>query len=91
MESGIVEKEHDLGKRAEALYQQKLRAHVETEENIGKIIVMEVDSGDYEIDDLGIESSRRLQARHPGTVLYALRIGYRTVVSFAGGLERTAP
>jgi hypothetical protein len=77
-----------LGDRARELY-ERLRAKVETPENIGKLIVMEVESGDYEIDEQGIDASRHLQARHPGATLYALRIGYRTVESFAGVLERT--
>lgn len=82
----------ELGRRAEELYETKLRPQVETEENIGKIIVMDADSGDYEIgDETGIDASRRLQARHPGATLYALRIGYNTVASFGGVLERTAP
>lgn len=80
----------ELGRRAEELYKTKLRPQVETEENIGKMIVIDVESGDYEIgDETGIEASRRLQARHPGTTLYGLRIGYKTAVSFGGGLERT--
>ena len=78
----------DFGKQAKELY-SRLRAKVETPENIGKFIVFEVESGDYEIDDQGIESSRRLQIRHPGKALYSLRIGYKTAVSFSGGLERT--
>ncbi len=70
-----------------------LRAQVETPEQIGKLIVMDLISGDYEIDassdDLGLEASRRLQNRHPGVALHALRIGYRTAASFCGSLERT--
>jgi hypothetical protein len=77
----------ELGDKAYALY-ERLRPEIETPDNIGKFIVMEVESGDYEIDEQGIESSHRLQARHPGAVLYALRIGYKTAASFCGGLER---
>lgn len=79
-----------FGDRARKLY-ERLRPMIETPENIGKLIVMEVESGDYEIDAQGIESSNRLQARHPDRPLYALRIGYRTVESFGGILERTTP
>jgi hypothetical protein len=81
----------NVGKQARELYEQKLRPLVETPENIGKIIVIDVDSGDYEIDDEGIETSHRLQARHPGSILHAIRIGYKTVASFSGALERTDP
>ena len=82
--------ETELGRRARLLYEQ-LRPTVETPDSVGKLIVLEVESGDYEIDASGIEGSRRLQARHPGAPLYALRIGYRSVESFAGIRERAAP
>ena len=79
----------NLERRARALY-ETLRAQVEKPENIGKLIVLDPESGDYEIDDRGIESAHRLQARHPGADLFALRIGYKNVESFAGVLERTS-
>lgn len=77
-----------LGQQAQDLY-ERLRPQVETPENIGKLIVMDVESGDYEIDDQGIASSRQLQLRHPDATLYALRIGYRAVEALGGILERT--
>lgn len=77
-----------LGRRAQELY-ERLRPGIETPENIGKLIVMEVESGDYEIDDMGVETSRRLQNRHPDATLYALRIGYKAVEALGGILERT--
>lgn len=77
-----------LNKRARQLYEQ-LRPQIETPTNIGKLIVMDVDSSDYEIDDMGIETSRHLQARHPNATLYALRIGYNAVEAIGGILERT--
>lgn len=80
--------ESTLGQRARALY-ERLRPQIEVAQNLGKLIVMDVDSGDFELDEGGIESSRRLQARHPGATLYALRVGCETVESFGGMLERT--
>lgn len=77
-----------LARRAEEIYERDLRQHVETPENIGRMLILDVESGDYEIDDEGTESSRRLQARHPGKTLFGIRIGYKTAISFAGGLER---
>ncbi len=49
----------NLGRRARELY-ERLRLVVETPENIGKFIVLDVESGDYEADEQGIKSSRRL-------------------------------
>ncbi|HET6384926.1 MAG TPA: hypothetical protein VFJ58_16145 [Armatimonadota bacterium] len=80
----------DLGDRARQLY-ARIRDQIEISENLGKMIVMDVDSGDFEIDAKGIESSRHLLSRHPGARLYALRIGYKSAVSFAGALERSDP
>ena len=77
-----------LGQKAQQLY-ARLRPQIETPENIGKLIVMEVESGDYEIDEKGIETSRRLQNRHPEATLYALRIGYKAVETLGGIRERS--
>jgi hypothetical protein len=84
MTSGIS----TLGQRAHKLY-ERVRAAVETPENIGKRIVMDVESGQFEIDELGIEATRRLQSRLPDSQFYALRIGYRAVETLGGIRERT--
>ena len=78
-----------LGRREQELY-ARLRPVVETPENIGKLIVMDVESGDYVIDAKGIETSRRLQSRHPDSTLYALHVGDKAAVVLGGILERTA-
>jgi hypothetical protein len=80
MDSSMPTPASSLSERAHSLY-EKLRSQVEIPENIGKLIVLEVESEDYEIDEKGIETSRRLQVRHPNSKLFALRIGYKTVDS----------
>ncbi|HZO91733.1 MAG TPA: hypothetical protein VFB38_25660 [Chthonomonadaceae bacterium] len=44
----------EISKRGHRLYEQELRQKVQTEENIGKIIVFDVETGRYEIDADGI-------------------------------------
>jgi hypothetical protein len=80
----------EVSKRAWEIY-YKLRAQIETDENIGKMMVIDVDSGDYEIDDLVGRAAERLQARHPESRRFGIRIGYKTAASFSGGLERLDP
>lgn len=80
-----------LADRATEYYERELRAKVETPENIGKLLVLDVESGDYEIDEMGIETSKRLQVKHPGAMLFAIKIGYKTAVSFCGSCERSDP
>ncbi len=79
----------EIWRRAEERYAQ-LRDQLEADErNIGKIIVIDVESGDYEVDDYGISASDRLQERHPNGDRYGIRIGYDAVYSFAGPLPRS--
>lgn len=83
--------ENPINERAQAWYENN-RRHLETPENIGKLVVLDVASGDYEIDDEKSSGpTRRLQARHPSARLFALRIGYKTAASFCGALEQLEP
>ena len=68
----------------------RVRPQVETPENIGKLILFDLISGDYEIaeDDLGFEATGRLRERHPDADILAQRIGYEATCSFDGGSER---
>lgn len=78
-----------IGERANALYESKLRFEIETEENIGKVAIMDVDSGDYEIGDKdGITAAKLLHERRPNGALFGIRVGCVTADSFAGGLDR---
>ena len=61
--------------KGESLY-RKLRPEIEAGNN-GRFLVMDVDSGDYEIDDEDLQASMRLLARRPKASLYGVRIGHR--------------
>jgi hypothetical protein len=80
----------EIARRGEELYEQHLRAQVETEENIGKIISIDIETGDYEIADDALITGRRLQAKHPDAAIYGKRIGYNAVFAIGGTLVRTA-
>lgn len=77
-----------IGDQGEALYASQIRDSVETDANIGKMIIIDVDTGDYEIDPTGIEAAHHLHAKRPNARLYGIRIGYLTAESFGGALER---
>jgi hypothetical protein len=79
----------EIGRRGQELYERQLREQVETDENLGKQIVIDIETGEYEIDDNGLAASRRLLARHPGAALYGARIGYNAVYTLGGALTRT--
>jgi hypothetical protein len=81
----------EIHRRGEALYHQRLRRLVETPENVGKEIVIDVETGDYAIDESGLAASHHLLARHPGAALYGLRIGYNAVYALGGEVRRIDP
>ncbi len=79
----------DAWRRGNEIYETVLRARVETPENIGKQIVIDADSSDYEIGDNGLAISDAVLARHPDARLIGLRIGYNAVYAIGGVLTRT--
>ena len=79
----------EVGRRGKTLYEQNIRQKVETEQNIGKMVIIDVESGDYEVGDaMGIESAHHLRTKHPNGQLFGIRIGYNVAESFGGMMER---
>jgi hypothetical protein len=81
----------EIARRGKILYDGVIRKRVETAANLGKIVVIDVETGEYLIDDLGLDASRRLHAKREGAHLYGIRIGYQVAESLGGSMERTAP
>lgn len=76
----------EIADRGEKIYQDRLRAQVR-EGNVGKYLVIDIGSGDYEIGDEHLPTAKRLCARHPNASLYGMRIGYKAIASFGGALR----
>ncbi len=73
-----------IGERAHDIYERVLCMEIETEENIGKVLLLNVDTGVYEINTEGLIANERLRSKYPDTnprVLYAI----------GGSITRTAP
>ena len=81
----------EIQRRAEELYTNGIRDKVETEENIGKVLVIDIETGEYEIDTDEIAAVHRALAKHPGAALWTLRIGYEAMHTFGGRLRRSKP
>ena len=80
----------EVARRGKELYQKSIRAKVEREENIGKIISINVETGDYEIGDHLVETSLRLRSKQTDAALWGERIGFDAVYAVGGTLLRTA-
>ena len=77
-----------IGRIGKELYENQLRDVVETEENIGKIISIDIETGDYEIGDDVVATAKSLLARRPDAALYGTRIGYDAVYAIGGSINR---
>lgn len=80
----------EIDRRGASLYQDALRPILETAENMGKLVSIDVETGDYEVGDDLLVSGKLLRQRHPDALLYGVRIGYNAVYAVGGVLERTA-
>ena len=67
--------------RGEEIYQEQIKPLVEPQEK-GKFVVIDIESGDYEIDREHLAATRRLRERRPDSVRYAGRVGYPSAYHF---------
>ncbi|MBC7528953.1 MAG: hypothetical protein H7308_15565 [Chthonomonadaceae bacterium] len=82
----------DVVSCGKAIYEERLRDLLETEENIGKILVIDTASGDYEMDADHVQAFFRLSNRQTPGNFFGMRIGYTTLGAFRGGkMQRTPP
>lgn len=84
----ILLSREEVARRAKELYQNSIRQQVEREENIGKMVIIDIETGEYAVDKIGIESAHLLRQKNPYARLFGIRIGYKVAVSFSGEMER---
>ena len=80
----------EIAQRGKEIYQQRICNHIETAENIGKIIAIDLNTGEYEIDQDMLTACHRLKAKQPNAINWAERIGYDAVCAIGGTLLKTA-
>jgi len=65
----------ELVKQGQAVYDRELRPKLEPKHK-GEYLVLDVDTGEYELDEDECAAIRRARARKPHTLFYILRVGY---------------
>ena len=61
--------------RGQAIY-ERMKRNPEEELERGEFVVIDVGSGDYEIDSDDADATARLMARRPSAITYAVRVGH---------------
>ena len=67
----------EIVQHGEALYDQQIRAQVEASHQ-GKFLVLDIETGEYEMDVSELAALKRAKAKHPDAAFYILRVGYPT-------------
>jgi hypothetical protein len=71
----------EFARRGTELYEQKIRPLVEAG-NHGKVVVIDIETGEYQLADDPLEAGQALIARRPDAQLWCVRIGHRAVERF---------
>jgi hypothetical protein len=66
----------EFARRGDEIYDRDVAPHV-TADQEGKFVLIDIESGDYEIDADEVAASDRLLARHPDAQVWMTRVGSR--------------
>lgn len=73
----------ELERRGQEYYERFLLTKLSPQHK-GEYVVLDPDTGDYEVDQDEAAAMSRAVSKHPDTVFYTLRVGYGTSVPFDG-------
>jgi intein/homing endonuclease len=75
--SSLPHTKEEVVRRGREIYEREIRAKVEPE-HAGEFVIVDVESGSYEIAADGITAARRIRERNHEAVLCFLRVGSPT-------------
>ena len=71
----------EIARRGQELYASGIQQQVEVG-NEGKIVAIDIETGEFEVDDTVMGATDRLFERQPDAQPWTLRIGHRAVYHF---------
>ena len=80
----------EVESRGEEIYQQQIRKNIEAG-NKGKFVVIDIRTGEYEVDEDDLRATKRALSKNPDAVLYGLRIGYPAAYTLGGHISTEKP
>ena len=73
----------EIARRGEDIYATRLRADLEKQYS-GQVVIIDIETGSYEIGHDSLAANTRALAKHPGAALYGIRVGFPFVESISG-------
>jgi hypothetical protein len=80
----------EFARRGDEIYDRVIRPQLEAG-NAGKFVVIDIETGAYEIDADELAASERLLTRHPDAQVWLRRIGSRYARRFGGHQQARTP
>lgn len=71
----------EFAQRGDALYERKIKSEIE-QANEGKFVAIDIETGEYEMDEDELAAVDRLLARIPDAQIWLRRIGSRYIHHF---------
>ncbi len=68
----------EIVQRGNEIYENTIRSKVE-ENNLGKVVAIDVHTGEFEMANNAITSCSQLRTRLPEALIFVLRVGYPTL------------
>ncbi|PSF35013.1 hypothetical protein C7H19_17880 [Aphanothece hegewaldii CCALA 016] len=78
----------EFARRGDEIYENQVRFQVE-EGNYGKIVAIDIETGDFEVADHLLVASKLLSARSPDAQTWFVRIGHPAVDHFGARSLKT--
>jgi hypothetical protein len=77
----------EVAERGESLYRERI-AETMSEADRGKFVVIDIETGEYEVDDDDLTATERVLAKRPAAVTYGVRVGYPAAYRLGFGFAR---
>ncbi|NER00839.1 MAG: hypothetical protein F6K30_29790 [Cyanothece sp. SIO2G6] len=77
----------EFARRGDEIYETQVRPQVE-EDNYGKIVVIDIETGAFEVDEGKIVACNRLEDCYPDAQIWIVRVGSCYVRRFSGRMKR---
>ena len=65
----------EIAERGQALYEREVHGSL-TASDVGKFLVLDIETGDYELDTNDLAAVERARAKHLDGAFYILRVGH---------------
>ena len=76
----------ETARRGRELYEREISSEVEQDPaNKGKLLALDIDTGDYSLASTSLEAVRALKARRPNARAHLIRVGSPTAVRIGAG------